>query len=42
MDSNHAIDILNCIVGILNNIITEGILKGLENGSITFEDLEAE
>lgn len=42
MDINHAIDILNCLVGILNNIITEGILKGLENGSITFEDLEAE
>lgn len=42
MDINHAIGILNCIVGILNNIITDGILKGLDNGSITIEDLEAE
>ena len=35
MDINHAI-------GILNNIITDGILKGLDNGSITPEDLKVE
>lgn len=42
MDINHAIDMLNCVVGILFNIITDGIFKGLDNGSITLKDLEVE
>lgn len=42
MDINHAIDMLNCVVGILNNIITDEIFKGLDNGSITLEDLKVE